>query len=419
MTDRAVLDDLRRFRELRETRNERKLNGFRVLVFGFVLVVHALLDLTPGAPFRPSLISFVPLLLGLAGSAALPRHLHHYHPARKYLVVTTEVALLLSCMYCLKDTLDPLVMGLIPVPVILVSLILAAMRYSTRLLLVTGLECWVAFVFLFTPLMPAEHRAPASVSGTVLIALATSSLAFIVHSLLGISREAVLKQAHSQRKSAFLGWVSHELSQPVSAIGGYCQMLLEGLKGELKPSQRQAIERIQGNAGAIQSLTSDLLDISKIEEGRLRLHFEPLDLEQCLSAASHAVAPQAAARGLVIRQETEPATVVGDYQRLHQVFVNLLGNAVRYTPQGQVGIRLQKRNGAVEASVWDTGPGIPPADRERIFEEFWKGEGGGTGLGLAISRRLVELHGGTLELHPPSTFVVTLRSGSPPPAPTR
>ena len=221
----------------------------------------------------------------------------------------------------------------------------------------------------------------------------------------------------SEAKSRFLASVSHELRTPMNAILGFTDALLGGVDGPLNADQTESLGWVQRGGRDLLGLINEILDLSKIEAGRLTIDpqpFDPRELVESVVAQSRSLAAQ---KGLQFAwQDTgAPTEVVLDRQRVSQILVNLFGNALKFTREGQVQVEM---GGAAESrfrvAVRDTGPGIGPDQHEAIFEEFRQAEGeeAGTGLGLAISRRLARVMGGdiTLESEPGqgSTFTLTL-----------
>jgi signal transduction histidine kinase/HAMP domain-containing protein len=208
----------------------------------------------------------------------------------------------------------------------------------------------------------------------------------------------------SQHKSQFLANMSHELRTPMNAILGYTELMFDGLFGDLNAETKDTLERVQQNGKHLLSLINDVLDLSKIEAGQLQMTFGDYDVNAVVQAVMAAARPLADTKSIALAAEVEKGLPVcwGDERRLTQVLLNLASNAVKFTDEGSVRIGARRRDGAIELSVTDTGPGIDPADQARIFEEFQQAdnsitrEKGGTGLGLAISRRIVEMHGGTI-----------------------
>jgi signal transduction histidine kinase/putative methionine-R-sulfoxide reductase with GAF domain len=210
----------------------------------------------------------------------------------------------------------------------------------------------------------------------------------------------------SQHKSQFLANMSHELRTPMNAILGYTELMLDGLFGEVNADMKETLDRVQQNGKHLLSLINDVLDLSKIEAGRLELTFADYDANTVVQSVMAAARPLAEAKSIAIAAEVAPDLPLGwgDERRLMQVLLNFASNAVKFTDKGSVQIAARGRDGAIEFAVTDTGPGIDPKDQARIFEEFQQAdnsitrEKGGTGLGLAISKRIVEMHGGTISV---------------------
>ncbi|HEV8395441.1 MAG TPA: MASE1 domain-containing protein [Vicinamibacterales bacterium] len=217
-------------------------------------------------------------------------------------------------------------------------------------------------------------------------------------------REAMrAAESANQLKDQFLATLSHELRTPLNAILGYARMLQANT---IPPDKRpKAIDVIERNAVAQNQLIDDLLDMSRITAGKVRLDPAPIPVATVLREAVDGVKPTADGKGIALDVEIEPfaGTVTADTARLQQVFANLLTNAVKFTPRaGQVSVSLRRDGASVEIRVADTGVGISPEFLPFIFEPFRQADGrfdrghGGLGLGLAITRQLVDLHGGTI-----------------------
>jgi len=208
----------------------------------------------------------------------------------------------------------------------------------------------------------------------------------------------------SQHKSQFLANMSHELRTPLNAILGYTELILDDIYGETPAKMRGVLERVQRNGKHLLGLINDVLDLSKIEAGQLTLSLADYSLKDVVHSVFAAVESLADEKKLALRIEVPNNLPVGrgDERRLTQVLLNLVGNAIKFTDQGEVAIKASATNGAYTLSVCDTGPGIPPADQAKIFEEFQQADSsatkkkGGTGLGLSIARRIIELHGGRI-----------------------
>jgi signal transduction histidine kinase len=224
----------------------------------------------------------------------------------------------------------------------------------------------------------------------------------------------------SQHKSQFLANMSHELRTPLNAILGYAELLVDGIYGVLPDRPKGVLERIQNNGRHLLALINDVLDLAKIEAGQLTLSLENYSLPEVVRSVVTATEPLATAKGLkfiAVLQDNLP-TAHGDARRVSQILLNLVGNAIKFTDQGEVEIRAAAERGQFVLSVRDTGPGIADADQDLIFGEFQQIDNsntrkkGGTGLGLAISKRMVEMQGGTISVESSlgqgSTFWVVL-----------
>ena len=231
-------------------------------------------------------------------------------------------------------------------------------------------------------------------------------------------------EAASQHKSEFLANMSHELRTPLNAIIGFSQVLQDEMVGPVNEKQAEYLDDIVSSGNHLLSLINDVLDLSKVEAGQVQLEVHPFSLREALERGVVMVRERATEDGVRVAFAADPEVDVvdGDERRIKQVIFNLLSNAVKFTPAGgEVDVSATRVNGEVRVSVADTGPGVAPEDRERIFEEFQQSETGvghreGTGLGLALSKRFVELHGGRIwlesELGRGSTFTFALPAGS-------
>jgi len=209
----------------------------------------------------------------------------------------------------------------------------------------------------------------------------------------------------SRHKSEFLANMSHELRTPLNAIIGFSELLHSEMAGGLNEQQLRYVEDVLEAGRHLLSLINDILDLSKVEAGRMELDLSRFSLRDVLENGLNIHAERAARAGVALELMLEPAeiTIRADERKLTQVVFNLLSNAVTFTPAGgRVDVSASMTDGVVEVAVADTGPGIAPADHELIFEEFQQARGSsarrgeGTGLGLPLSRRFVELHGGRL-----------------------
>ncbi|MDM7914322.1 MAG: ATP-binding protein, partial [Candidatus Eisenbacteria bacterium] len=225
----------------------------------------------------------------------------------------------------------------------------------------------------------------------------------------------------SRLKSEFLASVSHELRTPLNAILALSELLEDGMCGELSLEQKTHIAMIHRSGGGLLRLINDILDLSKIEAGKLEFRFAACDIGANLARRAREMAPLAAERGIELRLAIAPGPrVLVDSGRICQILLNLLGNAIKFTEMGYVEVssRVDRQAHQLRVAVRDTGIGIPPEHLEAIFQQFRQVDDspsrrfGGTGLGLTISRRLAEKMGGTIEVESGvgrgSTFTLTL-----------
>ncbi len=223
----------------------------------------------------------------------------------------------------------------------------------------------------------------------------------------------------NKMKTEFLARISHELRTPLNAITGFADLLAEESAGALSDKQKRFVARIQGGAGHLLDLINEILDLSRIEAGRIELRHEDFTVASALADVLATTAPLATARSIHVESTVEVSlTVRADRVRFQQILYNLLSNAIKYTPEGgNVWIESSIEDGFAILRVKDTGVGIPPDQQGSIFHEFHRadpqGKGvQGTGLGLSITRRLVELHGGRIWVQSEpgrgSTFSFTL-----------
>ena len=211
-------------------------------------------------------------------------------------------------------------------------------------------------------------------------------------------------QEASRLKDEFLASLSHELRTPLNAILGYARMLRTGI---IAPNKKdKAIDTIERNATSLTQIVEDVLDISRIVSGKIRLNVQSVDFPDIVRSAIDAVAPAADAKGVRLECVLDPqaSPISGDPERLQQVLWNLLSNAVKFTNRGgRVQVRLERVHSHVEVNVSDTGIGISPEFLPHVFERFRQAdagiarERGGLGLGLSIARQLIEMHGGTID----------------------
>jgi signal transduction histidine kinase len=221
------------------------------------------------------------------------------------------------------------------------------------------------------------------------------------------TRAAELAEANRLR-SQFLANISHELRTPMNSIIGFSETLIDGVYGDLTEQQSSRLERIRRNGYNLLTLIDDLLDLSRIDAGRLALHPETITVQDAIATAIQRLRADADDKGLAVTVDIPGhlPRVRADPERLHQIIFNLLSNAIKFTPEGRVTVtaRQIERQGRpfVETTVADTGIGISLADQAIIFDEFRQVDGsstrayGGTGMGLAITKKLVAMMGGSI-----------------------
>lgn len=222
------------------------------------------------------------------------------------------------------------------------------------------------------------------------------------------ARFQALRQT-AERRERFFSAMSHDLRTPITAIMGYSELLQDGIMGDLEPHQQEMVSRICTVSGHLAQLVNDVLDIAKLDAGRMEFHREPVSLGELVDEAVVGVQPQARGKGLEIRLEMNDdrdAMLEVDPARVRQILVNLLSNAVKFTESGAVTLASGADGPRRWFRVYDTGPGIPPGSENAVFEEFLQIASGnkakrepGSGLGLAISRRLARAMGGELTAH--------------------
>jgi signal transduction histidine kinase len=208
-------------------------------------------------------------------------------------------------------------------------------------------------------------------------------------------------------KSEFVSQVSHELRTPLTAIKGFTEMLLDRDAGEINEEQEEFLKVITSNVDRLVLLINDLLDMSRIESGRLQLKLEAIDLEEIVQSVATTMRPlvNGKQQTLVVHIEPDLPRALGDHDRILQVVTNLVSNAHKYTPaDGFISVAVGRVGEELGVAVQDTGIGIGPEDLARLFTRFFRVDSsltreiGGTGLGLSITKSIVELHGGSISV---------------------
>ena len=210
--------------------------------------------------------------------------------------------------------------------------------------------------------------------------------------------------AADRDRAQFLAAVSHELRTPLNAVLGFADVLMKGVDGALTEGQREEVQQIRDSGAHLNDLIEDILDLSAIESGQLKLHFAAVDLRAIAQDVVRELSVLAAKSHLALRLEDGAAVSVwADKRRVRQIVSNVVGNAVKFTQVGEVVVRVSERGAFGQVTVRDTGPGIRESERQIVFEEYRqagaeRARHRGTGLGLAIARRLATMQGGSIEL---------------------
>lgn len=229
--------------------------------------------------------------------------------------------------------------------------------------------------------------------------------------------------AYDRDRSAFLAALSHELRTPLNAILGFTDVLLSEVDGPLTSDARENLEQVRNSGAHLRALIDDILDLSALESGELRLDCRPVDVLPIAAEVVREASVTAAGKDLTVTLSGRAATAWADPRRVRQIIGNLVSNAVKYTERGQIEVSVDPRDGGAAIRVNDTGPGIASADQSAIFQEFWQTREAqqkrvGVGLGLAITRRLVNMHRGYVDLKSQpgegATFTVVLPLSAPP-----
>lgn len=258
------------------------------------------------------------------------------------------------------------------------------------------------------------------------------TIRLVDHAAVAIENARLFEQVRraNQAKTDFISFVSHELKQPMTSIKGYTDLLLKGQGGDLNDAQRSFLHTVKANVDRMRTMVSDLLDVSRIESGRIRLEIGTVSIERVVEDVLHTTRGQIKSKKQTLEVDIEPDLpfIQGDRDRLVQVLTNLVSNAYKYTPEkGRIEVSAQRwSNGSGEGqpdqfvccSVSDTGIGIAPQDQKQLFTKYFRAENPtvrsvpGTGLGLVIAKSLVELQGGEIwlesEVGEGSTFSFTV-----------
>jgi signal transduction histidine kinase len=223
------------------------------------------------------------------------------------------------------------------------------------------------------------------------------------HDELAYRQDLEKATAYAAERSEFLSALSHELRTPLNIILGFTDVLLSEVDGPLSDDAKENLAVVRKSGAHLEQLINDVLDLSAIEAGFFQLSPQETDVLAVASDVVREAAVVARSKGLALDVQGSPAKAWADPVRLRQIIGNLVNNAVKFTQRGSVTVQVDAKDGMAEVCVSDTGPGIAPEERARIFEEYQqiggvRAQRGGTGLGLAITRRLVRLHRGHIDL---------------------
>lgn len=220
------------------------------------------------------------------------------------------------------------------------------------------------------------------------------------------SREVAKLEEEKSRFLRFLGIAAHDLKAPLAAIQGFLWVMLGGFSGEITDKQKNMLERSTRRITELLNLISNLLDIPRIETGQIVEEMKEVSLPQVVKSCLPDLRSLAKEKGIKLKTELPQALpkIRGSSPRLQQVITNLVNNAINYTPEGAVTIRVREKGNKIQVEVMDSGIGIPPQDLPRVFDDFFRAsnvETRGTGLGLSIAKRIVEAHGGKIRVESP------------------
>jgi signal transduction histidine kinase len=335
----------------------------------------------------------------------------------------------LTVVVLLQDTDSPIGTISLVTSVAALTLILVGIAALVAFALGRDVHSDVTYVGRRIAEMASEEGSPAGetipVRSTDQVGLLTSAFNVLVDRFAAAEhayrQDLAGAMAYDRDRSAFLAALSHELRTPLNAILGFTEVLLSEVDGPLTAEARENLEMVRSGGEHLRALIGDILDLSALESGELELSPRQIDVYEIAQEVGREARVMAQAKGLYLLVTGEPADAWADPRRVRQILTNVIGNAVKFTSEGNVTVQVQKQMHFAVVTVSDTGPGIATADHAAIFEEYRQSgdlnvRRVGTGLGLAITRRLVRMHSGFIEVESQlgkgSRFTIVLPSES-------
>jgi len=359
--------------------------------------------------FGDPVAQWLVLLAGgiLAAATVLCRHPRWGRHAVLLGSIAFSALPLLSSIYCLLIGVDGDLLAMFLVCFLAAIIKVLPLGFYGQI--PVAFAAFAAYAGVIVAGMPTQHPAYLTVTFVAVIsgiAIAGAYLyeesrrsIFRAHRDLRVAYEAV--KAAGQTKNEFIANLSHELRTPLNTIVGYTDLILDNDFGPLSEEMRAPVERISKSADNLRALINDLIDLALIETGRLRVEMKDVPLAPIFDELTALAEPMLRDKPIRFRYaEPDSIAVRADAARLRQILTNLVGNAAKYTPQGEIEVSAEQRNGSVLIAVRDTGIGVPKDEMQAIFKPFYRGSrrgaSAGVGLGLSMSARLAELMGGEI-----------------------